>query len=106
MQAIIDQWPYGPHKTIAEFTIEQHPTKGERAVRKLINPKTGKYDTPKKLTYAKQARIVDGDNGKTYILERTMYSGLLSVMRGDMKYQEENINDKDSRFNTFMTFFR
>lgn len=85
--------------------IEQHPTKGERAIRKLINPKTGRHDTPKKLTYAKQARIVDGDDHKTYILEKSFYSSLLSVMRGDMQHQEETIYYADSRFNTLMTFF-
>ena len=105
MHAVINQWPYGPHKTIAEFTIEQHPTRGERAVRVLINPRTGKYDKPKKLTYARQALIVNGDDNKTYILERSIYSSILSVMRGDMKHQEENIYLDDPRYITLLSFF-
>lgn len=82
ISATIENWPIGGGKRgPARFYIEAGIRK-ERAVRVT----TGK---PKKLTYALRTRIVDGDDGKTYILEDN--DTHLSVMRGDMKYQEESI---------------
>lgn len=64
-------------------------------------PKTNKQrgvrtttGAPKKLTYAHQARIVDGSDGRTYIAELSMY-GHVSIMRGDMKLQQEVVFDSD-----------
>jgi hypothetical protein len=58
--ATIENWPHGGKRVTAQFYIEEHPTRGQRAVRVT----TG---APKKLTFAKQMRIVDGDDGRTYI---------------------------------------
>jgi hypothetical protein len=78
--------------------VEAHPTRGQRGVRQTRHPKTGAWSAPKKLTYARQVRIVDGDDGRTYLLERGLYSSLLSVMCGDMKFQAETISQSDPRF--------
>jgi len=90
MEAKIENWPHGGQRVLAHFYVETDPKKGQRAVRET----TGK---PKKLTYAKQVRIADGDDGKTYILELTMY-GMISVMKGDMKYQHDIIFERDPRY--------
>jgi hypothetical protein len=91
MNATIVDWPLGrTQRCTATFTIEQHPTRGERAVRTTI----GK---PKALTYAVKARIVDGDDGRTYIAELTSF-GFVSIMKGDMKFQHESIFDRDPRY--------
>ena len=97
LTAEFTNWPYGPHRTTATFSIEATPGRGERAVRVTIDPKTGRPTAPKKLTYARKVRIVDGDDGKTYLIEKTMY-GFVSVMRSDMKFQHESIFEKDERF--------
>jgi hypothetical protein len=89
MSATIENWPSGSKRVTARFEIEQG-TRGERAVRTT----TGE---PKKLTYAKLARIVDGSDGRTYIAEFTMY-GHISIMRGDMKYSHETIHSSDPRY--------
>ena len=104
-QATIEGWPYGKYRTTATFAIETHPTRGERAVRVTIDPKTGRPTKPKTLTYARQVRIVDGDDGRTYLLERSRYSGSLSVMRGDMQFQEETVYDTDARYPALLALF-
>lgn len=90
MRAVIDNWPMGGSKRgQALFAIEQ-TSRGERGTRS-----TG--GAVKKLTYAVKARIVDGDDGRTYIAELTAY-GHVSIMRGDMKFSEEAIHENDPRY--------
>ncbi len=90
MSATIEDWPSGSKRVTAVFAIEQHAKRGERAVRTTTGAK-------KALTYARKARIVDGDDGRTYIAELTMY-GFVSIMRGDMKISEETIHLNDPRY--------
>jgi hypothetical protein len=96
LSAEIDNWPNGKHRVVATFAIERHPTRGERATRTT----TGK---PKVLTYARKARIVDADNGRTYIAELTFSH--VSIMRADMKFQEETIFPDNPRFDMAMALF-
>lgn len=101
--AVIENWPYGSMRTTATFTIESDPKRGERAVRVTIDPKTGRPTAPKKLTFAKRMRIVDGDDGRTYILEDT--GSHLTIMRGDMKYDEEHLFPRDERYADLLALF-
>ena len=96
MSAVIHNWPSGSKRVTARFEIEQGP-RGERAVRTTTGD-------PKKLTYAKMARIVDGDDGRTYLAMFTEYSSI-SIMRGDMKYQHETINQHDPRYAKTLEIF-
>lgn len=96
MQAMIENWPHGNQRVTAIFTIEVDK-RGERAVRVT----TG---APKKLTYARQMRIVDGDDGRTYIAERSMY-GHVTIMRGDMKFQHETVHSGDPRHPELLKLF-
>jgi len=96
MSAMIPDWPSGAKRVTARFEIEQTP-KGERAVRITTGD-------PKKLTYAKMARIVDGDDGRTYIAEYTGY-GFISIMRGDMKFEQETIHQNDPRYAQALELF-
>lgn len=98
MSAVIENWPIGgTRRGPATFTIEQHPKRGERAVRTT----TGK---PKVLTFAVKARIVDGDDGRTYIAELDIY-GAISIMRGDMKYQHEYYGNGNPRHAEILSLF-
>ena len=103
MHAVIDNWPFGSMRTTATFTIETHPKRGQRGVRTTIDPKNGRQSKPKTLTFAKQARNVDGDDGKTYILEHT--GTHLSVMQSNMQYQQEAIFGDDERFLDLVALF-
>lgn len=96
MSAVIENWPHGAKKVRATFTIESGP-RGERAVRVT----TG---APKKLTYARKMRIVDGNDGRTYIAELSFYRHV-SIMNGDMKFQKETIHEGDARYAELLALF-
>lgn len=97
MHAVIDGWPIGKHRCTATFAVEQDAKRGERGVRTTIG-------APKKLTYARKARIVDGDDGRTYIAELTIY-GHITIVRGDMKYQHEAVFPNDPRYSDILKLF-
>jgi hypothetical protein len=97
MTATIPDWPSGSKRVTAHFEIEQDAKRGERAVRTT----TGE---PRKLTYAKLARIVDGEDGRTYIAEYTMY-GHISIMNGDMKFTRETVFPSDPRYGEVLELF-
>ena len=89
MIAEIENWPSGTKRVTATFWIEIGK-RGERAVR-VTN------GAPKKLTFAKQMRIVDGDDGKTYIAALT-YWDHITIYRGDMKFSQETVFERDARY--------
>jgi hypothetical protein len=97
MTATIENWPHGSQRVTAQFHIETDPKRGQRAVRVT----TG---APKKLTFARQMRIVDGSDGRTYIAELSMY-GHITIMRGDMKYNEETVFERDERYPALLALF-
>jgi hypothetical protein len=100
MNATIDNWPSGGKRVIATFTIECHPTRGERAVRTTVG-------APKKLTYATQMRIVNGDDGRTYIAALRDGHGFITIYRGDMKFAEESaVFAADERYPVLRALFQ
>ena len=105
LEAVIENWPSGQHRTTATFRIETHPKRGQRAVRTTINPKTGKPSAAKTTTYARQVRIVDGSDGRTYIAELTMY-GFITIMQSNLQFEAEPaIWPKDARHAALLTLF-
>jgi hypothetical protein len=98
MEAIIKNWPIGSKRTTATFRIETHPTRGQRGTRFTIDPKTGKPSATKRLPYATQVRIVDGDDGRTYLLEYSADYDVITVMRSDMRVQQEIVWPSNERF--------
>jgi hypothetical protein len=84
LKAVFDNWPMGGNKRgVATFAVEKHPTRGFR-VGRTTTGKT-KYDT-----YGGKAAIVDGDNGRTYILQLTGY-GFIKVSRSDFMSAEPEL---------------
>lgn len=96
MSATIEDWPSGSKRVTAYFWIEVVHLR-ERGCRQT----TGAV---KKLTYAQKARIVDGDDGRTYIAELTSY-GFVTIMRGDMRYSAETIHKDDPRHAAVLALF-
>jgi hypothetical protein len=96
MTAVIPDWSSGSKRVTARFEIER-TARGERAVRTT----TG---APKRLTFAKLARIVDGSDGRTYIAELTLF-GFVSIMRGDMQLQQEAVFQGDPRYAGVLELF-
>jgi hypothetical protein len=98
MIAEIPDWPGGRNKRVtARFEIEQDAKRGERAVRTTDG-------APKKLTYAKKVRIVDGSDGRTYIAELTGF-GSISIGKGDMKFQHEWLSTENPRYAQLLELF-
>lgn len=81
MTAEFTDWPLGgDRRGTCVFVVESHPKKGQRIARTT----TGK---PKYTTYAQQARIVDGDDGRTYLLFwSTQYSSAVRVCSSDCQH--------------------
>jgi len=96
MRAVIPDWPSGSKRVVAQFDIEQSE-RGERAMRQT----TG---ATKMLTFAKMARIVDGSDRRTYIANLTEF-GHISIMRGDMKFSQEAIFERDPRYAMALELF-
>lgn len=103
--AVVPDWPSGAHRTVATFRIESHPIRGERATRTTVDPRTGRDSAAKALTYARRMRIVDGDDGRTYIVADNVGYGHLTVWRGDMKYNEEVVYANDPRHAAMLALF-
>ena len=97
LRAAIQGWPSGRYdKTVALFVINRDAKRGERCER-VTEKLNGSLSKPKLGIYAPITRIMDGDDGKTYIVSLTEY-GSISVMQGNLKYSEEYISDGDTRF--------
>lgn len=90
MSATIENWPSGQRRVTAQFSIEIDPKRGERAVRVT----TG---APKKLTFARKMRIVDGADGRTYIAALTGY-GHITIHQSNMKFNEESFFERDAHY--------
>jgi hypothetical protein len=105
LHAEIDNWPMGgSRRGTAIFSVEAKPGKGERGVR--ITRRDGeKPSTPKTLTFARKVRIVDGDDGKTYIAELSGY-GHVSVMQSNMQFQAESVHEGDPRHASLLALFK
>lgn len=103
-EAVFTDWPYGSKRTTATFTVEARAGKGERVVRTTVDPKTGRLSAPKALTFAEGARIVDGDDGRTYLAMLSRYAGI-SIMRSTMDFTHENVNPGDPRYPALREMF-
>lgn len=99
---LIEDWPYGNKRVRCMFEVEENKVK-ERAVRTTENPKTGSWNKPKKLTYARKVLFVDGSDGRTYILSHVGFA--ISVMQSNMKYSQEYIASDDERFENLNKMF-
>ena len=97
LDATIEDWPSGSKRVKAIFTVERVAGRGERAIRTT----TG---APKVRTYATKARIVDGDDGRTYVAELASY-GFVTIMNGNLKFQHEVIYKTDPRLAEVLALF-
>lgn len=85
--AVIENWPSGSKRVTAVFEVESNK-KGERVLRTT----TGK---PKMTTYNRSMAIVDGDDGKTYILGLATHFNMVTIYSSDMKLSVRHVSDND-----------
>lgn len=101
-------WPYGRRlKTVCTFTVETLDTGGthkERISKVTINPTTGRENKAKKTTFAPAVRIVDGSDGKTYLIQKSGYGSSLYVKKSDF-FDYESIYESDERYTATMALF-
>jgi hypothetical protein len=84
--AVIDDWPHGFHATVtATFTLEI--TKNGQRVARQTSSEKRPPSKPKKTTYHLRMCIVDGSDGKTYLLGHTEY-GQMVLVPGTLKTTE------------------
>jgi hypothetical protein len=100
----VEGWPFGSDlRTTAHFYVETDPKRGQRAVRRTIDPRDGTLSKPKKGTYSPRVRIMTGSDGKTYIV--SFGCGSFYIMQGNMKFFEEAIYSGDPRFDAMVAIF-
>ena len=76
LHAEFNDWPSGRNRVRCVFTVERHPKRGYRFTRTT----TGK---PKTDTYGGKCAIVDGSDGRTYLLQRCDEYGFVKVSQSD-----------------------
>jgi hypothetical protein len=104
--ATIDNWPVGFRgRTTAKFEVETDPKKGQRVSRVTQNKTKTGWNEPHKTTYADKFVIVDGDDGKTYLLASSKY-GHIVIWQSDMKHTAESIGRDDPRYADFLRLFQ
>ena len=102
--AEIQGWPMGgSHRGVATFDVEVKPGKGERAIR-VTRRDDGKQAVGKMLTFAVKTRIVDGDDGKTYLACLTSF-GHVSIHQSNMQFSQEAIFPADPRYAAVRALF-
>jgi hypothetical protein len=74
---VVDDYPYGRLRTQIRYWIETVAKRGDRFVSQTLNPKTGRWNKPKKSTYMPvmvMTRAEDVAEGKGIV--KTRYAGL------------------------------
>ena len=93
--AEIPNWPYGQHRrVVCRFYVETDKRGRERVCRITRKP-NGQWSKPKKTTYGQICAIVEGDNGKTYVLIFTEQYRQITVMQSNLQYMEESLCESD-----------
>lgn len=80
LNATFGDWPLGFNaRGTCTFVVETHPKRGQRVLRTT----TGK---PKASTYSDKCCIVDGSDGKTYLLHYSKLYEAVSIYQSDNQH--------------------
>ena len=112
-QAVFEDWPFGRSlRCRATFTIEGNG-RGERCSRVTIDPRNGRTCKPKTTIYGRKARIVDGSDGRTYIIMACSvpYIDMIHIIQSDLvhgSYLHGSSGDQEEvdSFHRVSTLFR
>lgn len=96
MERTFDDWPYRQVQTTCVFEVT-HRNNRERCQRRTQEPMSKRWNNPKLTTYGLKCRIMDGDDGKIYVVTWNNY-GFFNVMRSCLKLQQESVSLGDPRF--------
>lgn len=93
--AVRDDWPDGKGTVTATFTLEI--TKNGQRIVRVTSSEHRPSSKPKKTTYCLRMCIVDGEDGKTYLLGHTEF-GQMVLIPGTLKtteYFHKNSHDPE-----------
>jgi len=76
-ELIVKDWPAGDQRVTAVFHVETNPWHGERVVRQTIN-QDGSANQPKKTPYYLSCAIVEGSDGKHYVVAKNNLANILA----------------------------
>ncbi len=79
--AEFDDWPSGAHRVKCKFYMESNK-RGLRILRQTQD-KHGRWCKPKTTSYSGPAAIVDGSDGRTYILQFAAAYGFIKIWSHD-----------------------
>ena len=89
----VGNYPYGYHKTECRFWIESKKNKGDRFVKQTLNPKTNKWNKPKKSTYYPVMVAFKDDEGKVNWTPLSSYTSTESLERFRKLIGDLELND-------------
>lgn len=78
LSATFDDWPSGAKRVRCTFAMERHPSKPQW---RFVRTTTGK---PKRMTYSGPGAIVDGSDGKTYLLQYASAYGFVTAYASNL----------------------
>lgn len=94
--AEFNDWPIGSnHRGYCRFEVETK--KGKQRVSRVTADKNGRLCKPKCTTYYEKTIIVDGSDGRTYVLGLTFY-GFISVEESNLRYTTPLHPEEGQRF--------
>lgn len=97
LRAEFSDWPIGgSRRGKCVFNIEHKAGKGHRLTRVTENPKTGGWYKPQVNTYGGEAAIVDGSDGRTYVLQRAQGYSFIYIWRSDL-FQGGTVHPSEDR---------
>lgn len=97
-------WPNGRNRVKCRFYVEHDLKRGFRVCRQTTD-KNGQWCKPKMHTYASLSCIVDGSDGKTYILRSVPEYGMICVDRHDFM-SESSVTLRDAEYQTLLELIK
>lgn len=91
--AEFDDWPSGRERVQCRFEFEHNPKRGYR-IKRTTTDKHGRWCKPKVCAYSGPGAIVDGSDGRTYIIQQSQY-GFVQVWSSDLMNADERTYIKD-----------
>ena len=94
--AEIHDWPIGGNvRGIAKFEVEYVKNKGQRVARTTQNKTLTGWNAPRWTTYADKCVIVDGDDGKTYLLVLVQHYNMIKIDSANMQHNVGTVYSTD-----------
>lgn len=102
LHAVIPDWPFGRQTTTAEFEVSPRNKRGVRIGRRTRNKTDTGWNKVKLTVYAESACIVDGDDGKTYLLLKSDTWRSIEIVQGTMKFSHGHASHPEPEYDALL----